>query len=796
MPSLFGKPGKPGPTAGRAKPRQKSIRGTISAPIPIPSTPDDDEFPIRLPGTIKASKNSDDEFPMRQPGTGIASPDLPSSSPDEAPEPRTDLPEETIPNHPTTPPPAPPPQSFSTPPGRSPSRPASRSPQNRLVSQKTPPPLADLSPKTSAPTRRATNPVLNSVRYSVVSDVGSRQTSQSKDAPQRKKSTLRSALGRLFGRGKKKNGNGGHHSTASIPERESKPMGSAQHLSDPTALSRPQQRSSPKRSASLPLSEFDRPLRSHSVGPDDIMAIESARNSVHVDPSGSSTALGIRRRAATTHGHALLLPHLVNREFGAGLSPRPSSAHGRGSRAGVRSDPDDPGEIGRAITSDSGGGLRRRSRSLSGLQDFAGVSQGGSRRRSDEIRYWRESYNPGFMSPLSSNTHDDYDDTGLGDTSAPESPAAEKPPKTPPQPFNFGVLSKEMMGMKITHAADMDTRLANIETRTAQLERVVDKLYLALPNLKTPGGTRDTTRPSSSRRSIETDTHSQLSLSEYQTYTTALHPLSAATPRTKPPIISPPALPSPRPTSTATIRGAASLPHLSHEDAGTPPTDLVTKLRAELDAERSAREALEAQVKKLSDRLNSLSTTMFAMVRGPSESRSHERLNSPASSSIGGNSPTPHLPTTPRSAVLSGIPPIPPVPREHQHPPHSVFETDDDDDDNGTNDEGRSTKRSSAIRTTIPAAPTSAVDEGEITEDDFQTPREERTPLVGYGAFGEELRSDDYGDDDDDYDDHDENGNGNGNGGDGSGEELKRKKAARTLSLSQLTLGKGQRTRI
>jgi hypothetical protein len=73
-------------------------------------------------------------------------------------------------------------------------------------------------------------------------------------------------------------------------------------------------------------------------------------------------------------------------------------------------------------------------------------------------------------------------------------------------------------------------------------------------------------------------------------------------------------------------------------------------------------------------------------------------------------------------------------------------------------------------------------EEGEVTEDDFQTPREESTPGVGYGAFGEELKPDE------------EEGEEGDDGGDE--DDPKRKKAARTLSLSQLTLGKGQRTRI
>jgi hypothetical protein len=50
--------------------------------------------------------------------------------------------------------------------------------------------------------------------------------------------------------------------------------------------------------------------------------------------------------------------------------------------------------------------------------------------------------------------------------------------------------------------------------------------------------------------------------------------------------------------------------------------------------------------------------------------------------------------------------------------------------------------------------------------------------MVGYGAFGEELRPEDDDDEGGDEDDR------------------KRRKAARTLSLSQLTLGKGKRAKV
>ncbi|KAH6650207.1 hypothetical protein F5144DRAFT_37639 [Chaetomium tenue] len=847
MPSIFGKSGS---TAGRAKTRHKSIRGTISAPIPIPTSPDDDEFPIRNPGSAKTSIKTDDEFPIRQPGTGVAVPlpttDGPGSSPDEPaegaqapelgdqqdqqpselesspesgtglggeqektqglspiPEPAsgsggsggspTDLTQAIIPDPPSTPPPAPP-SGPNTPSGhpdsRPASRPASRSPPNRVSPHKSSPPAASPSPA-APPARRATNPALSTVRYSMISDA-SKQTTQSKDSPHRKKSTLRSALGRLFGRGKKKAANGGGQDVPRDSGRESRPLGSVQHRSDPTALTRPNQRS-PKRSASLPMSEFDRPLRSHSVGPDDIMAIESVRNSIQGDPAGSNAA--IRRRAATLGGHALLRPHIFNREWGAGLSPRPASAQGRASRAGDRADPDDPSEIGRAITSDSGGGLRRRSRSLSGLQGLAGIQRGG-RRRSDEIRYWRESYNPGFMSPLSSNAHDDVDDTGMADISAPESPAAERPPRTPPQPFNFGLLSKEMLGMKITHAADMDMRLGGLESRTLHLERAVDKLCSTVPGVKRVVDRKDMARPGSSRRSLETDTQSQLSLNDYQTYTSSLQPPPYPAPKAKAAATATATTtphPPNRPTSgSTTVRGAASLPALvGGPDPSREDTTTIAKLRADLDAERAARHALEAQVKKLSERLNTLSTTMFAMVRGPSESRSQERLGmvgsgGGAGSSVGGGSgggggSALSLPLTPKMASPLLAPPPALFPREQL----SVFETDDDDDDDGeVSGAPLATTASAGAGAGAGAVKKHAkgrdLDEGEVTEDDFQTPREGRTPMVGYGAFGEELRPEE--------DDDEEEG--------GDEDDRKRRKAARTLSLSQLTLGKGKRAKV
>ncbi|GAB1310898.1 hypothetical protein MFIFM68171_01108 [Madurella fahalii] len=767
MPSIFGKTG-----SGRAKPGRKSIRGTISGPIPIPSTLGDDEFPIRNPGSPKVPATADDEFPMRRPGTGIATP-LPPEEPGAFSQDQDE-------------------QSGDR--GRQEQQDQqSRDHEDEQSSDSEPGPAVQPAAASSGRTKRADREpgIARSIESGITvpapqilsaEDLATGALAVEDVAPCKESDEPRA---------EKKNGTGNQDASTGSG-RDSGPLGSAQHRSDPTALSRPTQRS-PQRSASLPLSELDRPLRSHSIGPDDIMAIESARNSLQAEVVGPGfgTEAGGRRRAATTTGRMLLRPHLRNQEWGAGLSPRPASAQGRSSRLGGQVDPEDPNEIGRAITSDSGGGLRRRSRSLSGLQDFAGARSAG-RRRSDEIRYWRESYDPGFMSPMSSNLQEDIDDTGMVDISAPESPAVERPPKTPPQPFNFGLLSKEMVGMKITHAANMDSRLGNLESRTLTLERVVDQLCHSVPGFKGPLGrqaefpslreTRPTftfttgtpppipaiyhpfsaeskDRPSSSRRSLETDTHSQMSFGDAPTYIGSLRPPSSPATKPQPSSGAVPTVPVlNRPTSTSTVRGAMSMPTMGRE-AGDAAKDDVSQLRSELEAERAARQALEAQVKKLSDRLNSLSTTMFAMVRGPSESRSSERL----APSVG--QPSPRLPPLSKNLLAS---------QRQQQEQLSVFETDDEDEE-GAEPQSQSNKKQAGT----PGFPSKKdLEEEDLMEDDFQTPREGRTPLT-YGAFGEELRPDD--DDDDNEGDED---------------DPKRKKAARTLSLSQLTLGKGQHTRI
>ncbi|KAK3953090.1 hypothetical protein QBC32DRAFT_211037 [Pseudoneurospora amorphoporcata] len=921
MPSIW----KSGSNAG-----SKSIRGTISGPIPIPNTVDDDnEFPVRSLGANRSTKTEDEFGGIQRPGTGgIASPIVPASAAIQAAEVGT-LKEQLFgnrhhdessdsdrerspgsrqginsatfeiqgenmsgngvsqmvsqrPKAPSDPPPLLPPNSAGA---------ASSSTERQRTPQRTSPPQTS-SPLRTTPVRvmttpttgRITNPPQSTaLRYSTISDTPSGQTNNSKGQPHRKQSTLRSALGKLFGRGKKKHGlAAGEQKSPPNSGRESVLMETSQHKSDPSALHRATEKS-PKRSASLPISELDRPLRSHSIGPDDIRAIESARNSLQADIGGNSGSIARRRAAAANANERrfLFVPRFPEAEVGAGLSPRPASSHGRGSRlfAGVpRGEHDDPSEIGRAITSDSGShGMRRRSRSLSGLPDIlgTGICRAPERRRSDEIRYWRESYNTGFHSPLSSdaNVNADIDNDGVADISLPASPAVERPPDTPPQPFNFGSISKQMVGMKITQAVSIDTRIGTLETRTGKLERVVDQLCHVVPGFRGPlsdisavGGGRGTggagtirtvsdgrpsftyttasppppgispvpprqgqqpihsqsdishsPRASSERQSMDSDTHSQISFGEAQTFIGSLHPPSssatqarslttATTPTTAVTLSLPPHPEDPndtdrdRPTSNSTVRGVASMSSM-HENATTASVSEYSSTNAhnptyynqyhallsQLDSERQARQALEGQVKKLSDRLSALSSTMYALVRD--------------SGSWGAPDPS-----SPRSAISGGG-------RGRGHPPlhiPSVFDYgNDDNDDHQLGDQEdeediddnvgparhghHSVGVVSKAKLALVAKPTSrgsgggggrGQEDGEA--EDFQTPRDEfQTPMTPmsvytYGAISPDHNQAESGDDEAE------------SGGDSSDAraEKKQRKAARTLSLSQLTMPK------
>lgn len=145
----------------------ETIRGRISGPIPIPSP-------------------MDDEFPMRQPGTGIAKPLDAEDDKETAVEPPAPERDKQSPSPPVV----------------------SASPAPVVAQNVTPDPEPARTPEPRTGTalrnspRRGTN-ISSTLRYSMASQDTTAQTSSSKDRPQRKKSTLRGALGKLFGRKKK-----------------------------------------------------------------------------------------------------------------------------------------------------------------------------------------------------------------------------------------------------------------------------------------------------------------------------------------------------------------------------------------------------------------------------------------------------------------------------------------------------------------------------------------------------------------------------------------------------------------
>lgn len=385
-----------------------SIRGKpISNPILVT---EDDEFPIRTPGTSIATPGGaegvEKELHLRasaivRPNSKVNSQNIPSS----------DLAEASIAN----------PTASETPP-----EPSYAPPSPPQVQQ--------------APVRSST---------------ASKPSGSSEGKPQRKKSSLRSVFGRLFGKKQKISPS----TSPQIPERSNLRVG--QHRSDPTALNRTA-KFSPQRSASLPINEFNRALRSHSIVTEDFPltdSIEVTRGSIQVEGQ-------TRPRRATTPSR-LWTPNIAPKYVDwSGLSPRPASSHARGSK--VFTDEDIAPYIGVAVT--SGSHPNRRSRSVGELRETS--TKVSARRRSDEIRYWRESYDPGVLSPMSSNKAEAEEPILMDETEE----AHDGDPENVPEPFNFGPMG-EMAGMKITQAANLETRILRLEKRMREMERAVSRIH-------------------------------------------------------------------------------------------------------------------------------------------------------------------------------------------------------------------------------------------------------------------------------------------------------------------------------
>jgi hypothetical protein len=473
---------------------------------------------------------------------------------------------------------------------------------------------------------------------------------------------------------------------------------------------------SQKRSASLPINEYNRALRSHSTATEEFPDAENDANLESIHAAGQT-----RPRRATTPSRlwtSTKAPGYGDRW--TGLSPRPASSHARGSRVVTDAEAEIATGIGLAVT--SGSHSNRRSRSLGEMREAA-AARTVARRRSDEIKYWRESYDPGILSPMSSNKAEAEEPIVIED---PEETRDEETQEQP-QPFNFGLLG-EMAGMKITQAASLDTRVRQLEERMLKMERVLYRgqnrtsAYPLPTEDRRPSIPRPTTNNSEislpkHQRHRETQPHQQTQDSRPQGRQKRSSSHGSSRPSTMSTHISyhpsfdtfsPPTIPSSelplsssqntaRPLSTSTtVRGFPSSSPTLPKD-GNFTAEHYTALTNMILAEQAARQQLEAVVHSLQQQLHALRS---------STSASYPALGSghPADPLHGGS-------------VAGGE--------------FSSFEQDDSSDD-----------------------------EGRYMQEGFQTPNETR------GNFGDEI----FGE----VRDHGE-----------------AKSAPRTLSLSQITLGKG-----
>lgn len=464
-----------------------------------------------------------------------------------------------------------------------------------------------------------------------------------------------------------------------------------------------------KRSNSLPINEYNRALRSHSTFTEDFPTHEPNRESIQADGS-------TRPRRATTPSRLWTPNKTPGYVDWTGLSPRPASSHVRGSK--VITDEEAQAAIGMAVT--SGSHPNRRSRSLGELREVASLPT-ITRRRSDEIRYWRESYDPGIMSPMSSNKAEAEEPIILPDESE-----HLVDPEEQPQPFNFGPMG-EMAGMKITQAASLETRVQQLEARMHKMERTVSRLHHPEALQLQDPPKRNVNRVHSRSFTRPGTDNSELSLPKHDRHRETLQRLqepqsdpkrssSYSRPSTVDTNASyqhsldsflPPALPSPnaalissqenaRPLSTSTtIRGMPSSSPTIAKD-GVLTVEHYTALTNMIQAEQAARQKLEVIVRALQQQL------------------SDARTPAPA--------PYPALDSNQKTGSPGQI------------VTSSQFSTFEQDDDDSSDDDGR------------------------YGTEVFQTPNEER------GNFGDDTFGDVM------------------NEG---------KSAPRTMSLSQMTLGKG-----
>ncbi|KAG6022815.1 hypothetical protein E4U40_004377 [Claviceps sp. LM458 group G5] len=543
-------------------------------------------------------------------------------------------------------------------------------------------------------------------------------------AHQRKKSVIRSALGRLFRRRNKvlrpKHGFALHlpsgRTDSDEPDDDGPPN---QHSSDPYGQRPPTCHSAldSKRSFSMPITEYDRALRSHSIGPEDVMAIQSARNSLSADFRLSEKCTSLLDPA--THHHESNRWTCGSRL--GGLTPRPASSHGRTSKEDAM---DDPNEIGRAIFSDAQG-LKRRSRSLiftpcSDVTSTSSPPRGKARRRSAEIRYWRDGYAAPLISPVADEEymHLPIQGTGKLETQLeaeleqefeleeqqplraqlqPEpqpvrtlglSSSPKERPVTPPRPATMSrrveeeeretdrskspARSVDSTGPGWADPSAYERQASDLETRMSRLESIVLQLGNSLSVLRQQSIER---RLSGSRQlhgqNSNREIHSMLLQSSDMSFVGhgrySVNRLSTCHSNTSKTTFGELGEVTPRATILSPMVPSHQRQRHAVEDtrpsSGNITSEQYASILALLESERLARGALEAQVRSLGEQMHLMSKSVtYTTSTDQSDSPSLNRTTSLGEGSVWNHDEeddrqliAPHYPFNPQSLVESGI---------------------------------------------------------------------------------------------------------------------------------------------
>lgn len=359
-----------------------------------------------------------------------------------------------------------------------------------------------------------------------------------------------------------------------------------------------------KRTVSLPATELKRALGSHTPFPGGsighVLQSTNDRSSSLVDGNTSRS----KPRRATTPSKIYTPEKGPGYVDWTGLSPRPSSIPAKCAQ-GEEAD-ESRIAIGTAIT--SGSHPNRRSRSVGQLRGIT-TSLNTTRRRSDEIRYWRESYEP--RSPQSSNRPETSDreyngiDTGLPAKEVPG--PVEVAREESPMPFNFGSLGSEMAGMKITQAASLEERVSRIENRMQNMEALVEDLRSRIFLHRS----QDPEAESHSSLSHDPERAPRQQRSKSHDLEPPPRSLRRSSVRQNSSLLRQDSGMEDRPSSTATVLGPASTPWritgenslVNDENKDPEPYHTLLKLITE---EQQARRSLESKVAELQIQVHAL----------------------------------------------------------------------------------------------------------------------------------------------------------------------------------------------